>query len=128
MATTQTDVVDYIKNLKLVEVQELIKTLEDELGVEAAAPVMMGAMPGGAAGADVAEAEEKTEFDVVLTSFGEKKIGVIKTVRALTGLGLKEAKELVEGAPKAVKEGVDKDTAEDAKKALEEAGGSVDLK
>ena len=127
MATTQADVVDYIKNLKLVEVQELIKTLEDELGVEAAAaaPVMMGAMPAGGA---AEEAEEKTEFDVVLTSFGEKKIQVIKAVRALTGLGLKEAKELVEGAPKAIKEGVDKDTAEDAKKALEEAGGSVDLK
>ncbi len=129
MATTQADVVDYIKNLKLVEVQELIKTLEDELGVEAAAPVMMGAMPGGAAaGGDAAEAEEKTEFDVVLTAFGEKKIGVIKAVRSLTGLGLKEAKELVEGAPKAVKEGVDKDTAEEAKKALEEAGASVELK
>lgn len=127
MATTQADVVDYIKNLKLVEVQELIKTLEDELGVEAAAaaPMMMGAMPAGGAAEEV---EEKTEFDVVLTSFGEKKIQVIKAVRALTGLGLKEAKELVEGAPKAVKEGVDKDTAEDAKKALEEAGGSVDLK
>jgi large subunit ribosomal protein L7/L12 len=128
MATTQTDVVDYIKNLKLVEVQELIKTLEDELGVEAAAPVMMGAMPGGAAGGDAAEVEEKTEFDVVLTAFGEKKIGVIKAVRALTGLGLKEAKDLVEGAPKAVKEGVDKDTAEEAKKALEDAGASVELK
>ena len=127
MATTQSDVVDYIKNLKLVEVQELIKTLEDELGVEAAAaaPMMMGVMPGAGAAEEV---EEKTEFDVVLTSFGEKKIQVIKAVRALTGLGLKEAKDLVEGAPKAVKEGVDKDTAEDAKKALEEAGGSVDLK
>ena len=127
MATTQSDVVDYIKNLKLVEVQELIKTLEDELGVEAAAaaPMMMGVMPGAGAAEEV---EEQTEFDVVLTSFGEKKIQVIKAVRALTGLGLKEAKDLVEGAPKAVKEGVDKDTAEDAKKALEEAGGSVDLK
>ena len=127
MAIKQADVVDYIKNLKLVEVQELIKTLEDELGVEAAAaaPMMMGVMPGAGAAEEV---EEQTEFDVVLTSFGEKKIQVIKAVRALTGLGLKEAKDLVEGAPKAVKEGVDKDTAEDAKKALEEAGGSVDLK
>jgi len=89
---------------------------------------MMGAMPGGAAGADAAEVEEKTEFDVVLTSFGEKKIGVIKAVRALTGLGLKEAKDLVEGAPKSVKEGIDKDSAEEAKKTLEEAGASVELK
>ncbi len=127
MATSQADVVDYIKNLKLVEVQELIKTLEDELGVEAAAPVMMGAMPAGGAGA-AEEAEEQTEFDVVLKSFGEKKIAVIKAVRALTGLGLKEAKDLVEGAPKAVKEGIDKDAAEEAKKALEEAGASVELK
>jgi large subunit ribosomal protein L7/L12 len=127
MATSQADVVDYIKNLKLVEVQELIKTLEDELGVEAAAPVMMGAMPAGGAGADE-EVEEQTEFDVVLKSFGEKKISVIKAVRALTGLGLKEAKDLVEGAPKAVKEGIDKEAAEEAKKALEEAGASVELK
>jgi large subunit ribosomal protein L7/L12 len=127
MATSQADVVDYIKNLKLVEVQELIKTLEDELGVEAAAPVMMGAMPAGGAGA-AEEVEEQTEFDVVLTGFGDKKIGVIKAVRALTGLGLKEAKDMVEGAPKAVKEGIDKDSAEEAKKALEEAGASVELK
>jgi len=127
MATSQADVVDYIKNLKLVEVQELIKTLEDELGVEAAAPVMMGAMPAGGAGA-AEEVEEKTEFDVVLTGFGDKKIGVIKAVRALTGLGLKEAKDLVEGAPKSVKEGIDKDSAEEAKKTLEEAGASVELK
>jgi large subunit ribosomal protein L7/L12 len=127
MATSQSDVVDYIKNLKLVEVQELIKTLEDELGVEAAAPVMMGAMPAGGAGA-AEEVEEQTEFDVVLKSFGEKKIAVIKAVRAMTGLGLKEAKDLVEGAPKAVKEGIDKDAAEEAKKALEEAGASVELK
>ncbi len=126
MATSQADVVDYIKNLKLVEVQELIKTLEDELGVEAAAPVMMGAMPAGGGAAE--EVEEQTEFDVVLKSFGEKKISVIKAVRALTGLGLKEAKDLVEGAPKAVKEGIDKDAAEEAKKALEEAGASVELK
>ena len=126
MATSQADVVDYIKNLKLVEVQELIKTLEDELGVEAAAPMMMGAMPAGGDAAE--EVEEQTEFDVMLTSFGEKKISVIKAVRALTGLGLKEAKDLVEGAPKAVKEGIDKDAAEEAKKTLEEAGASVELK
>jgi large subunit ribosomal protein L7/L12 len=127
MATSQADVVDYIKNLKLVEVQVLIKTLEDELGVEAAAPVMMGAMPAGGAGA-AEEVEEQTEFDVVLKSFGEKKIAVIKAVRALTGLGLKEAKDLVEGAPKAVKEAIDKDAAEEAKKTLEDAGASVELK
>ena len=126
MATSQADVVDYIENLKLVEVQVLIKTLEDELGVEAPAPMMMGAMPAGGDAAE--EVEEQTEFDVMLTSFGEKKISVIKAVRALTGLGLKEAKDLVEGAPKAVKEAIDKDAAEEAKKTLEEAGASVELK
>ena len=126
---TQADVVDFIKNLKLSEVQDLIKTLEDELGVEASAPVMMGAMPagGGACGA-AEEAEEKTEFDVVLKEMGDKKLAVIKAVRALTQLGLKEAKELVEGAPSTIREAVDKETAEAAKADLEAAGATVELK
>jgi large subunit ribosomal protein L7/L12 len=126
---TQADVVDYIKNLKLSEVQDLIKTLEDELGVEASAPVMMGAMPAaGGAGAAAEEAEEQTEFNVVLTAMGEKKLAVIKAVRSLTQLGLKEAKDLVEGAPSTVREAVDKETAEDAKASLEAAGATVELK
>ncbi len=127
MAITQADVVEYIKNLKLSEVKALISVLEEELGVEASAPVVaMGAAP--AAGAAAEEAEEKTEFDVVLKEIGPKKINVIKAVRALTGLGLKEAKELVESAPATVKEAVDKAAAEDAKKKLEEAGATVELK
>jgi large subunit ribosomal protein L7/L12 len=126
---TQADVVDYIKNLKLSEVQDLIKTLEDELGVEASAPVMMGAMPAaGGAGAPAEEAEEQTEFNVVLTAMGDKKLAVIKAVRSLTQLGLKEAKDLVEGAPSTVREAVDKETAEDAKASLEAAGATVELK
>ena len=126
---TQADVVDFIKNLKLSEVQDLIKTLEDELGVEASAPVMMGAMPaGGGAGGAAEEAEEKTEFDVVLKEMGDKKLAVIKAVRALTQLGLKEAKEIVDSAPKAVKEKASKEEAEALKTALEEAGATVGLK
>lgn len=124
MSISQTDVVDYIKNLKLSEVKDLITILEDELGVSASAPVMMGAAP--AAGGEAAA--EKTEFDVVMTSFGAKKIGVIKAVRALTGLGLKEAKAMVDGVPAKVKEGVSKEDAEAAKAALEEAGASVEIK
>ena len=123
---TQADVVDFIKNLKLSEVQDLIKTLEDELGVEASAPVMMGAMPAGGGAAE--EAEEQTEFDVVLKEMGDKKLAVIKAVRALTQLGLKEAKELVEGAPSTIREAVDKETAEAAKADLEAAGATVELK
>ena len=126
---TQADVVDFIKNLKLSEVQDLIKTLEDELGVEASAPVMMGAMPAaGGAGGAAEEAEEKTEFDVVLKEMGDKKLAVIKAVRALTQLGLKEAKELVDNAPGPILEGVDKETAEKAKETLEGAGAMVELK
>lgn len=127
MSLSQDQVVDFIKNLKLAEVKGLIETLEEELGVSASAPVMaMGAMP--AAGGEAAAAEEQTEFDVVLTGAGDKKIGVIKAVRQLTGLGLKEAKDLVESAPAKIKEGVSKEDAEEAKKALEEAGASVELK
>ena len=123
MSLTQDQVVDYIKNLKLGEVKALIETLEDELGVEASAPMAMMAGPGVAAEA----AEEKTEFDVILKNFGDKKIGVIKAVRGLTGLGLKEAKALVEEAGAKVKEGVSKDDAEEAKKVLEEAGATVEI-
>ena len=127
MAISQADVVDYIKNLKLSEVKGLIEILEDELGVEASAPMMAMAAPAaGAAGGEAAE--EKTEFDVILKAAGDKKIAVIKAVRSATGLGLKEAKDLVESAPAAIKEGVNKDEAEDVKKQLEEAGGSVEVK
>ena len=125
---TQTDVVDFIKNLKLSEVQDLIKTLEDELGVEASAPVMMGAMPAGGGAGAAEEVEEQTEFDVILKEMGDKKLAVIKAVRALTQLGLKEAKDLVEGAPSTIREAVDKETAEAAKTSLEEAGATVELK
>ncbi len=125
MSATQDQVVDFIKNLKLSEVKDLISILEDELGVSASAPVMMGAMAGG--GAEAA-AEEQTEFDVVMTDAGAKRIGVIKAVRGLTGLGLKEAKAMVDGVPAKVKEGVSKEDAEEAKKALEEAGATVEIK
>lgn len=113
--------------LTVLEAAELSKMLEEKWGVSAAAPVAVAAAPGAADGAGEA-AEEQTEFDVVLASFGEKKINVIKEVRAITGLGLKEAKDLVEGAPKPVKEGVAKDEAEELKKKLEEAGATVELK
>lgn len=126
MSVSQNDVVDYIKNLKLSEVKDLISVLEEELGVEASAPVMAMAAGGGAGGAEAAA--EQTEFDVVMTSFGSAKIGVIKAVRGLTGLGLKEAKALVEAAPAKIKEGVSKEEAEEAKGALEEAGASVEIK
>lgn len=126
MSVSQADVVEYIKNLKLVEVKALIETLEQELGVEASAPVMMGAMP--AAGGAEEEKEEQTEFDVILKSPGGKKINVIKVVRKVTGLGLKDAKTLVDSAPKAIKEGVSKEEAETLKKDLEEAGAEVEVK
>jgi large subunit ribosomal protein L7/L12 len=118
--------VDDLSQLTVLEAADLAKMLEEKWGVSAAAAVAVAAAPGGAAGA--APAEEKTEFTVVLTSYGEKKIEVIKEVRALTGLGLKEAKELVEGAPKPVKEGVSKDEAEKVKTQLEKAGAKVELK
>lgn len=120
--------VEEISNLTLVEAAELKKALEEKFGVTAAAPVMMaGAMPGAAAAAAPA-AEEKTDFDVELTEVGANKINVIKAVREITGLGLKEAKDLVEGAPKMVKEGCNKDEANEIKKKLEEAGAKVTLK
>ncbi|MCK7614484.1 50S ribosomal protein L7/L12 [Roseibium sediminicola] len=119
--------VEELSALTVMEAAELSKLLEEKWGVSAAAPVAVAAVAGGAGDA-AAAAEEKTEFDVVLASAGDKKINVIKEVRAITGLGLKEAKELVESAPKAVKEGVSKDEAEELKKKLEEAGASVELK
>jgi len=119
-----------ISSLTLLEARELVKALEEKLGIKAAAPMAMAAMamPGGAAGAEAAPAEEKTEFDVVLTGFGDKKIQVIKVVRELTGLGLKEAKDLVEGVPKPVKEGVSKDESATIKKKIEDAGGTAEVK
>jgi large subunit ribosomal protein L7/L12 len=120
-------IVDDLSSLTVLEAAELSKLLEEKWGVSAAAPVAVAAA-GGAAGAAAPAAEEKTEFDVVLASAGDKKINVIKEVRAITGLGLKEAKDLVEGAPKTVKEGVAKAEAESIKKKLEDAGAKVDLK
>ena len=119
--------VEELSGLTVLEAAELAKKLEESWGVSAAAPVAMAAMPAGGGG-DSAAAEEQTEFDVILASAGDKKINVIKEVRAITGLGLKEAKDLVEGAPKAVKEAVSKDDAEKFKKQLEEAGATVEVK
>jgi len=118
--------VDDLSNLTVLEAAELSKLLEEKWGVSAAAPVAVAAVGGGAAGGDPPEA--KDDFDVILAEVGDKKINVIKEVRAVTGLGLKEAKDLVEGAPKPVKEGVPKDEAEEIKKKLEEAGAKVELK
>ena len=118
-------IVEAVKSLSILELNELVKAVEEEFGVSAAAPV---AVAGAVAGAAAPVAEEKTEFDVIMTGFGDKKLNVIKAIREITGLGLKEAKEMVEGAPKAVKEGVSKDEAESLKKALEEAGATVELK
>ncbi len=123
---TKDQVVEFIENMTVLELAEFVKELEDKFGVSAAAPVAVAAMPGAAGGGEAAA--EKDEFDVVLTGAGDKKINVIKEVRAITGLGLKEAKELVEGTPAPVKEGVAKDEAEEIKKKLEEAGASVELK
>jgi large subunit ribosomal protein L7/L12 len=119
-------IADQLSTLTVMEAAQLAKLLEEKWGVSAAAPVAVAAMPGAAAAA--APVEEKTEFDVILVSGGEKKIQVIKEVRAITGLGLKEAKDLVEGAPKPVKEGVSKDEAAKLKKQIEDAGGQVDVK
>ncbi|UDQ97572.1 50S ribosomal protein L7/L12 [Lentisphaerota bacterium WC36G] len=118
-------IISSIENMTVLELSNLVKALEDRLGVSAAAPVAVAAAAPAAGGEAAAE---KTEFDVILTSFGDKKVGVIKEVRNITGLGLKEAKELVEGAPKAVKEGVSKDEADKIKEALEAAGASVEVK
>ncbi len=125
---TKQDVIDFIAGMSVLELSELVKELEEKFGVSAAAPMAMmaGPMPGADGGA--AEAEEQTEFDVMLLSPGDKKIAVIKEVRAITGLGLKEAKGLVDGAPKAVKEGIAKEEAEKIQAQLEEAGAQVELK
>ena len=126
MAMTNEDLIEELSNKPIMEVVELVKALEEKWGVSAAAPVAVAAGPAGGEGA--AASEEKTEFDVLLNSFGENKVAVIKVVRTLTGLGLKEAKDLVEGAPNVVKEGSSKEEAEDVKKQLEEAGASADIK
>ncbi len=126
-AITKEDVKEFIRNMSVLELSELVKELEEEFGVSAAAP--MAVMPGAVApaGGDAAPAEEKTEFDVILKDFGDKKIQVIKVVRALTDLGLKEAKELVEGVPNPVKQGVSKEEAEKAKADLEEVGATAEI-
>jgi large subunit ribosomal protein L7/L12 len=123
---TKEDVIEFISSMSVLELSELVKELEEKFGVSAAAPVAMAAAP--AEQISLAEAEEKTEFDVILSQIGEKKIQVIKAIRAITGLGLKEAKALVDEAPKPVQEGVSKEEAGDIKKQLEEAGASVEIK
>jgi len=125
MAVSKDDILEAISNMSVMEVVELISDMEEKFGVSAAAAVAAAPAAGGDAGA---AAEEQTEFDVVMTSFGDNKIAAIKAVRGITGLGLKEAKEMVEGAPATVKEGASKEEAEDVKKQLEEAGASVELK
>ena len=123
---TKEDVIEFIANMSVLELSELVKEMEEKFGVSAAAPVALAAAAPAAAGGEAAE--EKTEFDVILTAIGDKKIQVIKEVRAITGLGLKDAKGLVDEAPKPVKEGVPKDEAEKIKAQLEEAGAQVELK
>jgi large subunit ribosomal protein L7/L12 len=121
---TMQDVLSYIDNMTVLQLNEMVNTLKEKYGVTAAAPMMVGAMPAAAE----AKTEEQTEFTVVLTGSGDKKIQVIKEVRAITGLGLKEAKALVDGVPANIKEGVSKEEAEEIKKKVEEAGGTVDIK
>lgn len=126
MAVSREEIKEALGQMPVLELVDLIKELEDEWGVSAAAPVAVAAAPG--AGGDAGAAEEKTEFDVVMSSFGDNKVAVIKAVRGITGLGLKEAKEMVEGAPTTVKEGASKEESEDIKKQLEEAGAAVEIK
>ena len=128
MAASKEDILNAISNMTVMEIVDLVKMMEEKFGVTAAAPVAMVAAGAAAGGAAAPAAEEKTEFNVTMTSFGANKVGVIKVIREITGLGLKEAKDLVEGAPKPVKEGVAKAEAEAAKAKLEEAGGAVELK
>jgi large subunit ribosomal protein L7/L12 len=123
---TKQDVVEFISSMSVLELSELVKELEEKFGVSAAAPVAVSGAPAGQAAQ--AEAEEKTEFDVILSQVGDKKIQVIKAIRAITGLGLKEAKALVDEAPKPIQEGASKEEAEDIKKQLEEAGATVEIK
>jgi len=127
MAVSKEDILDTISNMTVMEIVDLIEAMEEKFGVSAAAPVAV-AGGAGAGGGEAEAVEEKTEFDVVLASFGDNKVAVIKAVRGITGLGLKEAKDLVEGAPTPVKEGVQKDEAEEIQKKLEEAGAKVELK
>ena len=128
-AMSKEEFIAMIEGMTVLELHEVVKALEERFGVSAAAPVAFAAAPGAGAGAAAAPAaEEKTEFDVILTGFGANKIQVIKVVRELTGLGLKEAKDLVEGVPKPLKEGVAKKDADDMKKKIEEAGGTADIK
>jgi large subunit ribosomal protein L7/L12 len=127
MAVTKEELIDALSNLKIMEVVDLIKALEEKWGVSAAAPVAIAAAPGAGAAAAPA-AEEQTEFNVTMTSFGANKVGVIKVIREITGLGLKEAKDLVEGVPSSVKEGVSKADADAIKKKLEEAGAAAEIK
>lgn len=126
MAVSREEIIDVLSNMSILDVTQLVKDLEEKWGVSAAAPMAMAAGP--AAGAEAAVAEEQTEFDVVMSSFGANKVAVIKTIRTITGLGLKEAKDLVEGVPATVKEGVSKDEAASIKKQLEESGASVEVK
>jgi large subunit ribosomal protein L7/L12 len=126
MALSKDDILNAIAEMSVMEVVELVEAMEEKFGVSAQAAVAVAAAPAG--GGDAAAAEEQTEFDVILTSAGEKKVNAIKAVRAITGLGLKEAKALVDGTPSAIKEGVSKDDAEEAKKQLEEAGATAELK
>ena len=128
MAATKEELIDALSNLKVMEVVDLIKALEEKWGVSAAAPVAVAAVGGAAAGAAAPAAEEKTEFTVTMTSFGANKVGVIKVIREITGLGLKEAKDLVEGVPSTVKEGVNKADSDTFKKKLEDAGAEVEVK
>ncbi len=128
MSSKVQEIIEAVKNMTVMELADLVKALEDEFGVTAAAPVVAAAPAAGAAPAAAPAEEEKTEFDVILSSYGSNKIQVIKVVRALTGLGLKEAKELVDNVPKPVKEGITKDEAEKIKKELEEAGATVEIK
>ena len=128
MAVTKEEVVDWLSSQSVIEIAELLKELEEKWGVSAAAPVAVAAAAPGTPSADAGEAEEKTEFDVELTDFGGNKIAVIKEVRGITGLGLREAKELVEGVPKLIKEGVAKEEAEEIQKKLEGVGAKAELK
>ena len=126
MALSNEEILDAIAEMSVMDVVQLVEAMEEKFGVSAAAAV--AAAPAAAAGGDAAAAEEKTEFDIVITAAGDKKVNAIKAVRAITGLGLKEAKEMVDSAPSTVKEGATKDEAEEAKKQLEEAGATVELK
>ena len=128
MALSNQDLLKELSAKPIMEIVELVKMLEEEWGVSAAAPVAVAAVGGAGGDAGAAAAEEKTEFDVVMSSFGDNKVAVIKAVRTITGLGLKEAKDMVEGVPATVKEGVSKDEAENIKKQLEEAGAKADVK